>query len=297
MKNIFLFASISFSFISCGQKTPAPEQGSAVSGTFTLYTDEAFFPLANVLSNGYMAVYPQVVITIDTSGRGNAYSKLADPDIRAVISGSPVSTTDSVALSQRKIYPQAFHFASDALVLITQKTKDTLADLYFKELKGHCLREAVTPSPTGIVTDAPGSENNLYMASLLSTTENCQSGWYAVGNQKEILNRVISSTGEVGIVGLSYLSEKHDPNVKKLKSLVSIIPFTPDQKQFIYPSQSEVSTGVYPLVRKLYLATSEPYAGPATGFAAFIASAEGQRIIRMFGLVPAKTPPREIYVP
>ena len=296
MKISFLY-SLALCCISCGTKDTFTENGTPVSGAFTLYSDETFFPLIQVLTEGYMAVYPQVVISIDTTSGSNVYPKLVNGTIRAAITSVYMSPGDSAALSQRNVFPRIFHFASDGIVLIAAATADSLPAATFTEPENKCLELSISPAAKIIITDRPGSENNFFLRPEKPDTDTCFKNWYAAGSQINILKRVSEHNGEIGIIGWSWLCENENPSVKQWRSLIDIIPYKSSSSKLIYPTQSALSTGEYPLTRKLYLVTAEPNAGPATGFAAFVASDEGQRIIRLFGLAPAKTPPREIYIP
>jgi phosphate transport system substrate-binding protein len=62
------------------------------------------------------------------------------------------------------------------------------------------------------------------------------------------------------------------------------------------PTQSNLKTGSYPLIRDLYLIDCQGKAGLGTGFAAFLASDIGQRIILKAGLAPDSLPSRQINV-
>lgn len=281
---------------ACGNKQTGSENGTPVSGAFKITCDETYFPLVNVLAEGYMAVYPNVVISIDTTNTTNIYSKLTDGTIRAAVTGISLNSTDSIALKQRNVFPKIFHFCTDAVVLISKAGADSTASFKLNYSEKKCLQEMITPVCERIITDEAGSENNLNLKLPGDVNDSCETNWYTVGNQKDILNRISEYPNEIGIIGWSHLCEAENPDVKKWRKRVTIIPLETDSSKLIYPTQSALMTGAYPLSRKLYLVTSEPYAGPATGFAAYVASDEGQRIIRLFGLAPYKTPPRELFV-
>jgi phosphate transport system substrate-binding protein len=57
-----------------------------------------------------------------------------------------------------------------------------------------------------------------------------------------------------------------------------------------------MAEGWYPLTREIYVINTEPRVGLATGFAAFLASERGQRIILKSGILPNTQPYRIIEV-
>lgn len=295
MKFVVLFIFI-ISCISCTNKNNESQHGSPVSGIFTIYSDEAFYPLVKVLTDGYMGVYPGVSISIDTTAGNNAIAKLADTAIRSAVTGTLINETDSIALNQRSIFPQIFHFATDAVVMISKSNGDSLPGFTFNFSEKNCLENSIFPAAIRLITDQPASENNRHINKKFAYTDTCLKNRFVAGNHTAILKRIVDHPGEIGVIGWSHLCEKENPEVAEWRKQVEPVPFLSLASKLIYPTQSALMTGEYPLTRKLYLVTSEPYAGPATGFAAYVASDEGQRIIRLFGLAPAKTPPREIIV-
>ena len=282
--------------MACGSQTGDSDRGTPVSGPFTLHCDESVYPLVKVLTDGYMNVYPQVVITIDTAFRQNPWALFDTGHIYSLVTASTPSATDSTAMAQRNIFPSIFHFASDAVVFISGDTAATSQSWFTMEQEKGCLDKAVHPVSVRFITDHPASDNTLWIQDRFGLREGCATEIYSAGKHPDILQRVLDHPEETGIIGWSHLSEKAHPSVKKWRSQLGIIPFRSNDTLKIYPTQSALATGSYPLARKLYLATAEPYAGPATGFASFMASDEGQRIIRLFGLAPAKSAPREIIV-
>jgi phosphate transport system substrate-binding protein len=295
MKSYF-FVFVLLSIFGCRTKETSEEndeRGSPVSGMFKIYTDESFYPLVKVLADGFMSVYPQTNITFDTSATGNVFSKFTDKTIHTVITSRIQTPDDSAALRHRNIITQTFHFASDAVALITRDSGTYFDNQVRMKL---CTGPGTSQqSAFQVVTDQPASENNYSLVRYDDSLKRCSASWKAAGKQTEILNEVSISESTIGIIGWCYMSDKDDPEVREWRKKVRVIPFKKDTT-YIYPTQSSIATGAYPLTRKLYLVTGEPYAGPATGFAAYVASDEGQRIIRLFGLVPSKLAPREIYI-
>jgi phosphate transport system substrate-binding protein len=60
------------------------------------------------------------------------------------------------------------------------------------------------------------------------------------------------------------------------------------------PYQAYIALKQYPLWRTVQITLREPRVGLGTGFASFVASDKGQRIVLKSGLVPATAPVRII---
>jgi len=67
-----------------------------------------------------------------------------------------------------------------------------------------------------------------------------------------------------------------------------------DPKSYYTPSQNSLAMRQYPLQRSLYIINSSGRRGLATGFATFLESERGQRIVLRSGLLPDSIPTREV---
>lgn len=294
VQHLFFYFLLSLAF-SCGnsnKETPV-DRGDPLSGDFAIATDPAYFPLVQVLSDTYMGLYPLVNIRIDTTRSGNPYGWMVDSTLRMMVTGIPLKEQDSIAMASRGVFVNISPFAKDALVMVHQQQNDTASKRQFELRHDSCFR-IMNLTPSAMITDRSGSENNYYLANRLST--GCLSSWKSTNGTNELMEQVASAPGVLGLVSWSYLCERKSKRVKERLSRMEIVPYADSTSERIYPSQSTIVTGAYPLTRTLFMVTSEPFAGPATGFAAWVASSEGQRVIRLFGGAPLRIPPREIEI-
>lgn len=289
-----MLALIAGSFLACQNQSPSEDKGDPLSGSFVIETDPSFFPMATVLSETYEGLYPLVNIRIDTIGKGNPYQRLLNKEVRMVLTAMKLNTNDSVALTQRGVFPRVSHFYNDALVFITKRGTDTLKQVSFTIRHESCFEFNGMIKPIAMRTDRIESENNAYLKELVD--DSCVSGWKFVNTPNQVIDEVAADENQVGMVSWNYLCERKSKRVKDIMTRVSIIPCRDSLSNLVFPSQSTIVAGEYPLIRPVYMITSEPFAGPATGFAAWVASSEGQRVIRLFGAAPVRVPPREIQI-
>jgi phosphate transport system substrate-binding protein len=290
----FAIALILGSFFACSDPNPSEEKGDPLSGSFVIETDPSFFPMATVLSEAYEGLYPLVNIRIDTIGSGNPYQRLVNKEIRMLITAVKLTANDSVALTQRGVFPKVSHFYNDALVLIAKRINDSLPRFPFTIRHESCFEFKNNLKPTNMRTDMPESENNRYLMELMD--DSCMASWRFDTTPSQVIEETAADENQVGVVSWNYLCERKSKAVKGILEKVSIVPYLDSLSNLVFPSQSTIVTGQYPLCRPVYMITSEPYAGPATGFAAWVASSEGQRVIRLFGAAPVRIPPREIQI-
>ena len=82
--------------------------------------------------------------------------------------------------------------------------------------------------------------------------------------------------------------EQHSRMSATLVTVMSVSRETKATRENSYkPFQAYIALGQYPLVRNMYVLLTDPRSGLASGFATFMASDRGQRIILRSGIVPA----------
>ena len=62
------------------------------------------------------------------------------------------------------------------------------------------------------------------------------------------------------------------------------------------PTQNDLGEKKYPLARDLFIINCQGYSGLGMGFASFIAGDIGQRIVLKSGLLPVRTPGRNLKI-
>jgi phosphate transport system substrate-binding protein len=295
MNRGFLFIFFVGILFGCSPAREQNEKGTAVSGTFTVFSDEAFKPVIETLAAAYMAQYPSVQIkTVYGPGSGNI-KMMSSGKYDSYITSLILNSEDSAALSKREIYYKAFHFATDAVVIIRNKqNNDSLLNIS-ESNKSLCI----TAEPVGnnvICTDNIYTDNTNTILLKIPYTAGCINKWFACGNNSGVVGYIEKNTNATGFMSYSFICDSDDPEMMKLKNRINVVKVGTDTTGYFQPTQTSLSNGTYPLTRKINLVTTEQYAGPATGFAAYVASQEGQQVIRLLGIVPAKMPSREIII-
>jgi phosphate transport system substrate-binding protein len=123
---------------------------------------------------------------------------------------------------------------------------------------------------------------------------------YSLKTNEEVIKYVHDTPGAVGIVGVNWLSQP-TPSLAGIVSDITVLAVDnvktdKGEKKYYKPSQSNIATGSYPLIRKLYVLNYSGKDGLGMGFATYIGAFEGQRIILKSGLLPVEIPTREIEV-
>src|SRR5690606_29465418 len=123
---------------------------------------------------------------------------------------------------------------------------------------------------------------------------------YSKSSPSELIKYISENDDFIGVVGLNWLTQT--PNelqqyTDKIKVLhVQDVKINSSNAEYYYPSQANIAKKSYPLTREIYLLNYQGKNGLGMGFASFVASDIGQKIILTSGLAPVKLEPMNIKI-
>jgi phosphate transport system substrate-binding protein len=105
----------------------------------------------------------------------------------------------------------------------------------------------------------------------------------------------------IGIIGVAWISDSDDSlsvNFTQKVKVAELVPADPENAEAatMKPFQAYIALKQYPFWRQVQIVSREGRMGLGTGFASFVASDRGQRIILKSGLVPALAPVRLVQI-
>jgi phosphate transport system substrate-binding protein len=109
-------------------------------------------------------------------------------------------------------------------------------------------------------------------------------------NSEALIDYIAQNDDAIGLVGVSWVGNKQDPEVLSFLEKVKIasIECAGCDGTYIQPYQANIAMGRYPMIRPLYYIVKENYAGLGSGFKNFLIYEKGQLIFRRAFLLPAK---------
>jgi len=201
-------------------------------------------------------------------------------------------------LKTRNLTPAVSKFALDAVTLIVNKaSNDTLITV--GEIKK--MLNGQTKTDKNIVFDNPGSSLVRYLKQLSGNTNNFKlKNVFALKSSKEVIKYVSTHPDAIGFTGFNWLDDPDADYADAVNNVKIMGVKDEDSKkygaQYFKPSQVTLSEDQYPLSRSLYVINCTNRDGLGTGFAMFLTSERGQKIILSSGLLPAIMPGREIQI-
>ncbi|PJJ83740.1 PstS family phosphate ABC transporter substrate-binding protein [Mucilaginibacter auburnensis] len=278
--------------ISCNRKGGDKQRETTQIGKITIAADESFAPIVDEEAYIFEHSNDSAKVNIVYGTENRVLRMLLNDSVRLAITSRELTADETKILVDRTLPPQTDRFAIDAVTLIVNNAStDTLITL--GEIKKTLSGQSQTD--VNVVFDNANSSLARYLKDFAGIKELKGRNIYALKDNKEVIRYVASHTNSIGITGFSWLNDP-DEDFADAVSKVKIVAVKDDTKKTGYfkPSQTTLALNQYPLTRNLYVINSTGKMGLGTGFAYFILSDRGQRIILRSGILPDSIPTREI---
>lgn len=295
--------------VACGGSSNQSNTDTATSGTITVAADESLRPIVEAEEAVFESIYPNAHLNIVYTNEYDAIKMVADDSARIAIVTREMLPAEQAPLDALKIKPRYSPFAFDAIALILNKAnKDTIYTLEqlgkmldgtFRNWKD--LNPASTLGNMQVVFDSPKSGAVRHLTDSVLKGKKLGEHCFAVNSNQAVIDYVEQNKHAVGIIGVNWISDRDDSLMRGFLSKITVadlVPLNPATAEApsMKPWQAYVSLKQYPLWRKVHILSREARVGLGTGFASFIASDKGQRIILKSGLVPATAPIRIVQI-
>ncbi len=261
--------------------------GMALSLTTFLVADETKIvldgsttvgPIAKAFAEYYMENNKGVNITVSESGSGNGAKCLVNKTCDVADMSRFMKENEFSAAVANGVQPVAHVIALDGLAIIIHPsisvkgiTLEQLQAVYlgkitnWKELGGPDMK---------IIKISRDTNSGTYetFETVVMKKEKIAKDVEYVGSNGAVKQRVSSTPGAIGYVGLGFVD-------KKVKAL---------EVNGIFPSQKTISSGIYPIARPLYMFT-DGYPKLGTHLYRFVTlylTKKGQEIIESIGFIP-----------
>lgn len=278
-------------------QTDGKVEETYTSGSTRMVADESFAPIVDDELYVFESLYKRADIDMIYKPENELLNLFLNDSVRIAILSRTLKPEEKRIFDKQNITVRVNRFAVDAIALVTHKsTKDSAVTVeeIVKVMQGNASKISA------LVFDNPNSSTVRYMMDLAGVKLLPVKGVYALKSNPDIIKYVHNNPGSIGVIGVNWIKQPGKeiaPFVDNLKTLgVKNVPGKPGSDRFYKPSQNNLALGVYPLTRNLYIINCQGGPGLGWGFASFLASDRGQRIVLKSGLLPDSIPPREILI-
>lgn len=288
--------------------------------TATIVCDESFQNIMEQEIDVFEYVYPRNFILCNYVPQAVAVDSLLSGNTRTAIIGRDLTKQERKALSQKYPRVRSMKIAVDAVALIVNPENKVDA-LSLKELgmimSGEISRwDEISPDgadkPISVIFDSQGSGLATFMRDSLLNGGNFGSNVTAAGSVPDVIKIVQSRKNAMGVIGVSWLtpdmeldSLAMDNKIAELqsdkavdgvaindrldRSGVKVLKVMSKYEAIAYkPYQQYIYNGSYPLTRPMYVITTGSPINAVGKFYTFITSNDGQKLIQMTGIMPAR---------
>lgn len=308
----FLFLGIFPLFSACTSGPVKPTfTDTPTSGDITIVCDESYQPLISVESDTFHSIYQYATVRVKYLPEGEAFKQLITNDsVRLIICSRELNQSEKDYFNGRKIIPRVTKVAIDAVaLLVNNENPDTL--IRFEQLKNivngsFSSWKQMNPKSNldtiVVVFDKSGSANARFLQQTFQLDKTAlPSNWFATNSNADVADYVSKNKNAIGVISVNWISDRDDPMTDQFLSKIRVVELSPPDtsqyaNEFFKPYQAYIALKQYPLTRDVYMISREGRNGLGTGFASFVAGDQGQRIIRLMGMLPATMPVRLIQV-
>lgn len=293
---------------SCGGNNTATIEETTTRGNIRIASDEAFKQVIDAELFVFHNEYKYAKVNPSYLSEGEAIELLKKDSVRMVFVSRKLSDAERNFFKDKKLNPKETLIAYDGLTFICNKSNNdtTLSFSQLKQLFSGKIHTWKDLDPQGsndsirIVFDSPSSGNARFLKELFGLKElpkNC----FASRSNEEALKYVEENSSALAVVSSGLISDMDDTTSQNFLDGIHVIGVSaeadPEGKSgFRQPFQEYIADGSYPFKREIYAINCEVGTRLGTGFASFVASDKGQRIILKSGLLPAVVPVRFVEV-
>jgi len=295
IKSVFCFFTL-LVLVAC--KHPGKQYANNDSyntGTLSFTADESFAPILDQELYVFKVSNKDADPKMLYRNENDALRLFLNDSVRVAILARNLTPDELKVLRDKVLPPEVNCFAHDAVtMIINSASSDTLSSV--NQIKAILNGKAKTDK--NIVFDNPNSSLIRYLKKFSGNFQFQQKNVFSLRSNVEVIKYVSEHQDAIGFISYTWLLDPDD-YYKSYLSKIKIVAIkdennADDPNTYYRPSQNSLAMRQYPLVRDLYIINSTGRPGLGTGFASFMLSQRGQRIILRAGLLPDSIPTREV---
>lgn len=309
-KRLWLIALLSLAVLAaCHRKPKDGLTDTYTSGVIEIAADESFQPIVQEEIDVFEGLFPLAGIVPRYTTEVEAVNLFLKDSVRLAITTRPLTEEEMNSFHSRKFFPREIKLATDGLALIVnRRNPDSLMSVrnLRRILTGEVQhwKELYPSSDLGRIRVVFDNKNSGTVRFAVDSI--CRDKPLSARDVKslhanpQVIDYVARTPGAMGIVGVNWLGNKGDTTRLSFRDEVRVLAVsaadvaTPANSY--KPYQAYLFYGDYPLARSVYILLNDPRNALPWGFASFLTSGRGQRVILKSGLVPATQPVRVVDV-
>lgn len=267
----------------------AKQRETTTSGSIHISVDESFKPVIDSQVQVFESLHPDAHITVHYKPEAECLKDLDNDSIRMVIVTRGLTDVEQENLKKKLSYtPPYGPLAFDAVaVLVNNGSKDsafTMQDI-------RSIAEGTSGYKYKMLLDGTNATSTVqFVIDTLLKGKPLSKNVVAAKNSEAVIDYVSANKDAIGLVGVSWVGNRNDPQVLSFLEKVNIaaIECRGCNGTFVKPYQANIAMARYPMVRPLYYILKENYEGVGSGFTNFLIYEKGQLVFQRAYLLPAR---------
>lgn len=302
-----LGASILVALSACNSKPKDGLTDTYTSGVISIAADESFQPIIQEEIDVFENLFPMARIVPRYTTEVDAVNLLLKDSVRLAIATRRLTADEMNSFHSRKFFPREIKLATDALALIVNRQNpDTLISVRdirrvltgeVKEWKsvypGSSLKDITVVFDNKNSSTVRFAIDSVCGGKALSTV-----GVKAMKTNQQVMDYVAKTPDAIGVIGVNWLGNRSDTTHLSFRDEIRVMSVSDEDVatpgNSYKPYQAYLYYENYPLARSIYVLLNDPRNALPWGFASFLTSDRGQRIILKSGLLPATQPVRVV---
>jgi phosphate transport system substrate-binding protein len=293
---------------ACGNNADpnAPKLDTPTSGEVTMYVDEGYRPIIETSIDVFDSIYRTAKINARYTSEAEAVKALIDDSVEVAVLTRPLRTDEVEFFKSKGFTPRQTAIGYDAVAFITHPanrdsllTTNQLRDIFTGKITtwGQINPANAALGKIQLVFDNSGSGNARYCRDSIGGGAPLPTDASAFDTNAKVIEYVTKNKNALGVIGANWISDTDDKGTQAFRSGIRLVDVAKATGERGYgPYQAYLATRQYPYRRTIYVINCQARAGLGLGFASFMASDSGQRILMKAGLLAANVPIRLIQV-
>lgn len=272
----------------CGSPQPAQVEESHSSGRITVVAAKAAARLVTLEADTFRVLYPQAQIEVRAASSREAVQALFGAQAHAAVTTRDLLPDERRAAVQGRLEIEGYRFAREGLVMVVHPHQ-VVEKLALDEVKSIFRSGEATWSAFGggsekvvPVVQPPDADATEFFSEAIMSGEPMQAPAVTVADDSLVAHYVATHPAALGYVSLGWAHAGVKPvALARIKGL-----------DYTLPDPKTIYDEVYPLTRSYTIYLRPQGSELAAGFATFVTSGDGQKLVLGNGLMPATVPVR-----
>jgi ABC-type phosphate transport system substrate-binding protein len=266
-----VFALVMFSLLGCSNEKNLPTKGS-----FIAYVDESVYPLMLSEKNSFVHNFNEANIEVVPIAADDGIKKFMNGEINFFISSRYFNSNEKQFINTKIVDAAIYTYCYGGVAVITS-VKSNIKSITSVEVQNFLIgknksREIfIPPKNSGVY--------GFLKQDFLEDAEPVSANLAA--SEKDVIEKTKNNINSIGLVGFNIISDTSEIRILPL----GMLNYSTNKVQYYSPGSLTFDT-YYPLSRQIYLFLNDEKKGLASGFATFLLSQEGQKIVQNNNLSP-----------